>query len=210
MSVQAPRRRDAARSRSAILDAAERLFAERGPRGVSLGEVGAAAGVSRATPSYFFGSKEGLHRAVLERAFAEREVAVREAFAPVAAWSPGGGEPLRDALARAVDGYLGFLLERPAFAALLQWEALDGGARLRDVPRESAAIHAAFAAVRQALGARFDPDDAVLVVVSLVFSPLTQRSTFLAALGRDLADPAAREHHVALVTGQLLHLMGAA
>ena len=48
--------RNATRSRAAILDAAERLFAERGYDATSLTEVGAAAGVSRGTPGYFFGS----------------------------------------------------------------------------------------------------------------------------------------------------------
>ena len=59
--------RNAARSREAILDAAEELFADRGYDATSLTDVGAAAGVSRGTPGYFFGGKEQLYRAVLER-----------------------------------------------------------------------------------------------------------------------------------------------
>jgi AcrR family transcriptional regulator len=200
--------RDATRSRAAILDAAEELFAERGFGGVSLGEVAAAAGLSRATPSYFFGSKEGVYRAVLERVFAERNAAVREAFAPVIDWA-GGDTPaagLREALNRAVGGYLAFLLERPAFVRLLQWEGLAGGEHLAAAPRDSRAIAEALEAVHQRLPG-FDVQDALLIVVSLTFSPLTQRSTFLAALGRDPDDPAARERHVALVVDQLLHLV---
>ena len=209
MPAAAVATRDAARSRTAILDAAERLFAERGFGGVSLGEVGAAAGLSRATPSYFFGSKEGLYRAVLERVFADRNAAVRAAFAPVVDWSrgDGGADALRDALTEAIGGYLAFLLERPAFVRLLQWEGLAGGEQLAAAPRDSRAIAEALEAVRKRLP-RFDVDDALLLVVSLTFSPLTQRSTFLAALGRDPGDPAARGRHVALVVDQLLHLLG--
>jgi hypothetical protein len=48
---------------------------------------------------------------------------------------------------------------------------------------------------------------AVLLFVSLTFSPLTQRSTFMAVLGRDLAKPATRRRHVQLVADQLLHLV---
>ena len=70
--------RDADRTRELILDAAERLFAEQGYEETSLADVGRVAGVSRATPGYFFGSKAELHRAVLERCFADVRRAVRE------------------------------------------------------------------------------------------------------------------------------------
>jgi AcrR family transcriptional regulator len=80
------RARDAERSRAAILDAAERLFAERG-LDASLGEIGAAAGLSRGTPSYFFGSKEQLYAAVIERVFADRERIVAAACEPLLAWA---------------------------------------------------------------------------------------------------------------------------
>jgi AcrR family transcriptional regulator len=64
----APRRtRDAERTRRRILDAAEELFARQGFDAASLAAIGEAAGVSRGTPSYFFGSKEELYQAVLER-----------------------------------------------------------------------------------------------------------------------------------------------
>ena len=77
MAQRAEKERNATRSRAAILDAAERLFAERGYDATSLHDVGAAAGVSRGTPGYFFGSKPDLYQAVLERAFAEVRDAVR-------------------------------------------------------------------------------------------------------------------------------------
>jgi hypothetical protein len=57
--------------------------------------------------------------------------------------------------------------------------------------------------------ARFDPRQAVLVFVSLTFSPVAQRSTFMAALDYDLDEPAGRRRHVKLVVNQLLGLLGA-
>ena len=77
MSTRSDKERDANRSRAAILDAAERLFADQGYDATSLSQVGAAAGVSRATPGYFFGSKSDLYQAVLDRCFAEVRAAVR-------------------------------------------------------------------------------------------------------------------------------------
>src|SRR5260370_16546191 len=65
------RRTEAAEtSKKAILDAAEALFAEQGYEATSLQEICDRAGVTRGLPNYFFGSKEGLYRSVLERTFA--------------------------------------------------------------------------------------------------------------------------------------------
>src|SRR5215208_1109800 len=87
-----PRQRDAERSRAAILGAAETLFAERDYEAVTLSDIGDAAGVSRATPSYFFGSKEAVYAAALERVFADREAAVERAAAPLRRWAEGTGD----------------------------------------------------------------------------------------------------------------------
>jgi len=204
--------RDAQRSRAAILDAAETLFAEHGFEGASLAQIATYTGLSRATPSYFFANKENLYVAVLERPFAEREVSTREAFSPLIAWAEEDtGGSLRSALTAAVDGYLGFLQRRPAFARLIQREQLDGGRRLLAVRRQSRAMADAFSSLRTVARMRglrsFERDDAVLVCVSLTYSPLTQSATFLTALGRDLDDPRTRCRHVALVVDQLLALI---
>ena len=100
--------RDAERSRETLLDAAEALFSQRGYDGVSLSEIAAAAGLSRGTPNYFFGSKEQLYRNVLERVFAERQAATAEAIRPVVAWceGTGGTTALRRAQSGAAHHYL--------------------------------------------------------------------------------------------------------
>jgi AcrR family transcriptional regulator len=209
-SPPAEKPRDAERSRTAILDAAEALFADRGFAGTSLSDIGAAAGLSRATPSYFFGGKEALYTAVLERVFADREEAVRAAMAPVTAWANAPEGPLEEPVRAAIRSYLGFLLDRPAFVRLIAWEGLDGGRRMQRTPRASRALHDAFTALRGARGlGTFDPDDAVLLFVALTFAPLTFQPTFLRTLGRDLTDEPTRERQVDLATRQLLHLMGA-
>src|SRR5437867_9864753 len=108
------RERNPERSKELILDAAERLFAERGYEETSLADVGRLAGVSRATPGYFFGSKAELHRAVLERCFADVRRAVREGKARALA----SGQTAEVVLAGAVADYADFIASRPNFVRL--------------------------------------------------------------------------------------------
>src|SRR4051812_24229166 len=60
-------------SRRRLIGAASRLFAERGYRDASVQAIGEAAGVSRGSIFWHFGSKEGLLLAVVEQAFARWE-----------------------------------------------------------------------------------------------------------------------------------------
>jgi hypothetical protein len=151
--------------------------------------------------------------AVLERVFSEREAATSDAFRALDSWVQDGSGTLASALTLAVDGYLVFLLGRPEFVRLVQREDLTGGRRLRAARRDSRALTDSFQALRDLAPTRgvraFDVQDAVMLFVSLTFSPLTQRATFLAALERDLSDPGTRRAHVALVSDQLLHLVAA-
>ena len=59
-------RADAARNRRKVLDAAERLFAERGVDRVSMDEIAEAAGVGKGTLYRRFGDRSGLAVAVLD------------------------------------------------------------------------------------------------------------------------------------------------
>ncbi len=54
-------------TRAILLDEAERLFAKKGVQGTSIRQLSKAAGVNVAAVNYYFGSKNGLVKAVLER-----------------------------------------------------------------------------------------------------------------------------------------------
>jgi TetR/AcrR family transcriptional regulator len=214
MATRTARRvRDAERSREAILSAAERLFAERGYEATSLHEIGAAAGLSRGTPSYFFGSKDQLYMDVLRRAFTVRHEATRAAFQPVADWCEGSAGPdaLRDALASAARGYMDFLAAHPHFTGLVVREEVNKGRRLRALAGTSTAMQDAFTAVRKAGRRRglraFKVEDAVFLFIALTFTPFSQGHTFMRALGRDVMRPADRSLHVRLAVDQLMHLL---
>lgn len=62
-----PRKADADAARTAVLDAAEALFAQHGLHGVTLREVARAAGVDGALLHYYFDTKRGLFDAVFMR-----------------------------------------------------------------------------------------------------------------------------------------------
>ncbi|WNG44356.1 TetR/AcrR family transcriptional regulator [Archangium minus] len=64
---KATRQRDAERTRTAILDAAQTLFSTRGFVNTGVREVAELAGVNSALVGRYFGSKEGLFRATMER-----------------------------------------------------------------------------------------------------------------------------------------------
>jgi len=192
--------RAASRStREAVLDAAERLFAERGFELTSLTDVGAAAGVSRGTPGYFFGSKGELYRAVLERCFAEVRAAVRSGRERALA----SGEPPATVLAGVVSEYFDFITANPNFVRLIEWEALTGGRTLEAVPPHVEAAQEALAALSAEVALDPErPDEAaqlLLSVIGLCWFPLVHSNTMLRALGIDATTPdflQARKRHV--------------
>ncbi len=209
----AGRTRDAARSRQAILDAAERLFGERGFDGVSMGDIAAGAGLSRAMPNYLFGSKDALYTAVLQRVFHDRQAATAAAVAPIVEWCDHGGDhaALRRALIAGIDGYMTFLLSRPTFSRFISWEELAGGGRLRATERRSTALTDAFTALHRVGDGRglrpFTVPNAVLLWVTLTFAALAHRHTMLAGVGRDLTDARIRREHTVFVADQLMFLL---
>lgn len=92
-------------TQSRILDAAERLYSERGIAGTSLRAVTAEAGVNVAAVHYHFGSKDGLTRALVLRRAAvvnsERERLLEKAESD-AAPEPPAVEAILDAFLRPV------------------------------------------------------------------------------------------------------------
>ena len=90
------------RTRASILDAAERLYAERGFSDVTLRDIVAAAGVNLAAVNYHFGSKDEL----IAELFVTRSIATnRERLNELkAAEAAGGGRADIDAVLRALVG----------------------------------------------------------------------------------------------------------
>jgi AcrR family transcriptional regulator len=196
--------RDAERSRAAILDAAERLFAELGYDATSLTQVGAEAGVSRGTPGYFFRSKAELYQAVLDRSFAEVSEAVRAGRARALA----SNETPDTILAGAVSDYFDFLAARPNFVRLIEREALNGGRLPEDVSHISAGQEA-LAAISAELGLDAAPSgeaaQLLLSVIALCWFPMIHAHTVAPAVGVRLDDAEQLERRKRHVIDLVLH-----
>lgn len=184
------RKRDPARSREVILDAAETIFARDGYDGSSLSVIGQEAGVSAALAAYFFGDKAGLYAAVIQRMFADRDrhlgPVCDEAIAIVADRGTNPRKQLRRGLEIMVGGYLRFLQQHPSFVRLMAREALDTPRRAT-APRHSRAfqegVEGFIAALAPHVGAAVDPGQLVITIVALCFFPLEHDATMLAGMG---------------------------
>ena len=204
MPTTPERIRDPERSRYAILDAAERLFAEQGYDATSLTQVGAAAGVSRGTPGYFFRSKAELYQAVLDRAFAEVSDAVRTGRARALA----SNETPDTILAGAVSDYFDFLAARPNFVRLIEREALNGGRTPEGVSHISAGQEA-LAAISAELGLEDaesgEAAQLLLSIISLCWFPMIHARTVAPAVGVRLETSQQLEQRKRHVIGLVLH-----
>ncbi|MEU6742616.1 TetR/AcrR family transcriptional regulator [Streptosporangium sandarakinum] len=123
--------------RERIMEAATRLFAERGYGATSTRAIADAVGLNIATVAYHVGGKPELYRAVMRRAhLAQREV-VTAALEQLHACGPST-EETRAALLGFVDAYLSFCLSRPEVGALWIRRWLSEGADMAEIETEFA------------------------------------------------------------------------
>ena len=93
---------------SRIVAAATRLFAARGFAGVSVREICEAAGTTKPTLYYYFGSKAGLYRSLFEHIFDRFFELLREAEA--------ADLPIREVLLRFAEAHLKWVVDSPDHA----------------------------------------------------------------------------------------------
>jgi AcrR family transcriptional regulator len=163
-----------------LLDAAERLFAERGFEGTSMRAVTQAADASVSAANYHFGSKEALLQAALVRRL---EPLNRRRLEALDALEAAGGAAVP------VEALLEAFL-RPGFEA--QWDAGDGRPPLRNI---AAQLYA-------------DPHEMVAALKVDLFVPVITR--FIDALARALPDRSRDELVLdfQFCIGLLVHVIG--
>ncbi len=116
--------RRAARTRAAILDAAEQAIRVNGYRATRMEDIAASAEVSIGSIYNHFGDKDGLYHALAERAV--------ELFGRyMAAAYEAGDTPLEQVMA-AGEGYLRFHLEHPGAFRFLAFDGVEVGSPIAD------------------------------------------------------------------------------
>lgn len=173
----------AARTRSRLLDRAERLFARKGYRGVSVRELASAASVRPFTLQHHFGSKLGLYRAVLCRWDSELQRRVTRALE--------SQRELSALVESVVDDLFDFLLEKRDWAVITAraalGEGLPRGVILED--RSWVAFMDDAVRARSLQGAKLDLGLLLITVEGVLYHHVLSAAHYRHLFGRDVTDP---------------------
>ena len=178
---------EAERTRTRILDRAERLFSQRGYRGVSVRELSRACGVQPFTIQHHFGSKPGLYQAVLSRW--DDEILARVG-AVVA-----GRADLATTVEKVVEELFDFFLEKRRWVALSVRATLgEGLAKGVSLKEQSWVQFIDQSLAHQKLGpTQHDLGLLLITVEGILHHHILSTAHYKKLFGRDLSDPRIRE-----------------
>ncbi len=192
----AGKRRDPDATRARILKAATAEFARHGLAGARGDTIARLAKSSERMLYYYYGSKEGLYRAVLESAYLSLARAERELFVDHL--------PPREALDEFCRFVWRYYLEHPEFIGLLNSENLHQARHLQQSPQLGELVAPVVALLsslvaRGVAGGQFradiDPVELYIAIAAQGYFYLSNQYTLSAVLGRDLREPRHLEHH---------------
>ena len=190
------RRRDAVRTRNEILDVATSEFADRGFAGARVDEIAERTRTTKRMIYYYFGGKEQLYVAVLERAYATAREAEREV--DVDHLEPSA------AIRRLAELTFDHHESHPDFIRLVSIENIHRAAHLRRSGRLAELNTPAIDRIARILAAgrdsgafRRDVDavDLHMIISSYCVFRVANRHTWATLFGRDLTDPALRQRY---------------
>lgn len=195
-AATAGRRRDAAATRARILRAASAEFAKAGFAGARGDRIASRAGCSERMVYYYFGSKVGLFREVLEAAY----FALREAERSLAL----GDLPPDEALDRFCRFVWRYYLDHPEFIGLVNTENVQQARHLRRSGRLGELVSPILGMLRQLIDrgavaglfrADIDIEELYIAIAAQGYFYLSNLHTLSAVLGRDLREDQRLEHH---------------
>jgi AcrR family transcriptional regulator len=207
-TVRVPRQRDPERTRRAILEAATAEFVEHGYAGASVNEIAARAQVNKRMLYHYYGKKDDLYLAVLERIYK----GIRSAETQLRL---GDLKP-RQAIEKLVLFTWQYFLDHPEFLSLLNTENmlharyLRRSPRIRDLHSPLISMIAEVLLRGEAEGLfrkGVDPVQLYISIASLGFFYLSNRHTLSTIFERNLEDEAMLsergKHIVEVVLGYL-------
>jgi AcrR family transcriptional regulator len=211
MAESVNRRRDAERTKREILEIATGEFAERGYAGARVDEIAARMRTTKRMIYYYFGSKEQLFVAVLERAYSE----IRQAEQAV---DVDDLEP-QAAIRRIAELTFDHHESHPDFIRLVSIENIHHAEHMA----KSAAIASLGSPATDVIGRilergraegtfRRDVDaiDLHMMISAFCVFRIANRHTFGTLFGRDLTDAALRDHYRAMVGDMVVDYLSGA
>jgi len=200
-SAQAP---EPASTRDAILDAAERCFAERGFAGVSMREIAAEVGLkNQASLYHHFTDKRALYEAAFARG-----------VAPIVALMQESGGRWLDAatVERNVDRLIDYLTEHPHLPRLIQRAGLDDSRSLRtSVTTLLRPLYAEGLRLLQGAPGPWQPEDLPRLATGLyhlIFGYFTDAALLEAIVEEDPRSPAAVTRQRRFLKAAVTQLLG--
>lgn len=197
---EAPRQRDAERTRAEILEVATAVFARDGYSGARVDEIASITSTTKRMLYYYFGGKEQLYLAVLQSAYQ----GVRSAERALAA---GDLDPVA-AIRRLAELTYDYHLQHPDFIRLVSIENIHRGEFIRRLGSLQAEAGRAPAQIADILARgraqglfRTDVDeiDVHMVISAYCVFQVANQHTFLHLFGRDLGAADCRGHHRAVI-----------
>lgn len=128
----APRKRDPAATRTKLLAAARREFAEKGLAGARVDDIAGRAGVNKQLVYHYFGDKDAIYLAVLEWVYEEIRAQERKLNLE--------GLPPEKAIKKLIESSFDHLAAHPDFVVLLNDENRNGASHVRG-SRKLTAMH---------------------------------------------------------------------
>src|SRR4051812_10885551 len=205
---QPVRKHDPERTKQDILKIATEEFAEQGLSGARVDAIATRMRTTKRMIYYYFGSKEGLYEAVLEKAYADIRAVETElrldSLEPEAA------------IRRLVGFTFDYDESHPNFIRLVTIENihhakhLAGSLKIRDV---NVAVIETLASILErgrksgVFRADVDPIDIHMVISAFCFFRVSNKSTFGAIFDRDLSAPELRERHKRMIGDAIIRLL---
>lgn len=119
---------DAEGTRTAILDAAEEVFAEHGFDGARIDAIAAKSGYNKSLIFHYFGDKLGLYTEVLRRADLETRELQARFLVPLMENETivSNAQRFRELLEVTVRVLFDYMVERPRLSRIILWEQAEG------------------------------------------------------------------------------------
>lgn len=204
-SRETGRTNDPERTRANIIEVATREFSEKGLSGGRIDEIAERTHTSKRMIYYYFGSKEGLYRAVLEESY--RRIRAIESTLDLEA------KPPLQALGELVDFTFDYQQANPDFIRLVMVENIHHGEHIRQVDQLKAVNLPAIDVLRRicergvaegVIRKDVNPIDLHMSISALCFFNVSNRHTFSTIFNLDLTSPAALAARRASIRNMML------